>query len=72
MTVISDVGYVSFGLTLLLTTLPPAIHGYQYLIARSLTIKLEVKYPCKDAVKLSNKVTTIEVRIKTIEDLLDI
>lgn len=69
---ISNVGYVSSGLTLLLTILRPAIRGYQYLTTRLLTIKKEVKYPREDAIELRNRVETIETRIKTLEDLLDL
>lgn len=68
---ISNVGYVSSGLTLLLTILRPAIRGYQYLNARLLTIKREVKYPREDAIELRNRVKTLETGIKKIESLLD-
>lgn len=68
---ISNVGYVSSGLTLLLTILRPAIRGYQYLTARLLTIKKEVKYPREDAIELRNRVKAIETAIEKIESLLD-
>lgn len=68
---ISNIGYVSSVLTLLLTILRPVIRGYQYLTARLSTIKKEVKYPRKDAIELSNKVKNIETAIKKIESLLD-
>ncbi|VEP18817.1 conserved membrane hypothetical protein [Hyella patelloides LEGE 07179] len=69
---ISNVGYVSSGLTLLLTILRPAIRGYQYLNKRLSSIKKEVKYPRKDAIELDNRVKTIEKAIKNIETKLDI
>ncbi len=69
---ISNIGYVSSGLTLLLTILRPAIRAYQSLTARLLTIKREVKYPRQDAIELDNRVQAIETAIKKIEDLLDI
>ncbi|MDJ0569921.1 MAG: hypothetical protein QNJ53_12870 [Pleurocapsa sp. MO_192.B19] len=68
---ISNVGYVSSGLTLLLTILRPAIRGYQYLTTRLLTIKKEVKYPREDAIELSNRVKSLETAIEKIESLLD-
>ena len=68
---ISNVGYVSSSLTLLLTILRPAIRGYQYLTARLLTIKKEVKYPRQDAIELRSRVKTLETAIKKIENLLD-
>lgn len=68
---ISNVGYVSSGLTLLLTILRPAIRGYQYINIRLSTIKQEIKYPREDVVKLINKVNLMETRIGKIEDLLD-
>ena len=40
---ISNLGYVSSGLTLLLTIFRPSIRGYQYLNVRLSTIKKEVK-----------------------------
>lgn len=69
---ISNVGYVSSGLTLLLTILRPAIRGYQYLTARLLTIKKEVKYPREDAIELRNRVKTLETALEKIETLLDL
>ena len=69
---ISNVGYVSSGLTLLLTILRPAIRGYQYLTTRLLTIKKEVKYPREDAIELSNQLKSLKIRIKTLEYLLDL
>ncbi len=68
---ISNVGYVSSGLTLLLTILRPTIRGYQYLTARLLTIKKEVKYPREDAIELRVRVETLETAIEKIESLLD-
>ncbi len=68
---ISNVGYVSSGLTLLLTILRPAIRGYQYLTTRLLTIKKEIKYPREDAIELRNRVKTLETAMKKIEALLD-
>ena len=68
---ISNVGYVSSGLTLLLTILRPAIRGYQYLTTRLLTIKKEVKYPRADAIELRNRVKILEKAIKKTEALLD-
>jgi hypothetical protein len=68
---ISNVGYVSSVLTLLLTILRPVIRGYQYLTARLLAIKKEVKYPREDAIELRNRVEILETTIKKIESLLD-
>ena len=68
---ISNVGYVSSGLTLLLTILRPAIRGYQYLTARLSAIKKEIKYPREDAIELRNRVKTLETALKNIETLLD-
>ncbi|MDJ0743945.1 MAG: hypothetical protein QNJ32_11345 [Xenococcaceae cyanobacterium MO_167.B27] len=68
---ISNVGYVSSGLTLLLTILRPAISGYQYLTARLSAIKKEIKYPREDAIELRNRVKTLETTIKNIETQLD-
>ena len=68
---ISNVGYVSSGLTLLLTILRPTIRGYQYLTMRLSTIKQEVKYPREDAIELRTRVKTLETAIKQIESLLD-
>ncbi|MDJ0533653.1 MAG: hypothetical protein QNJ70_14390 [Xenococcaceae cyanobacterium MO_207.B15] len=68
---ISNVGYVSSGLTLLLTILRPAISGYQYLTARLSAIKKEIKYPREDAIELRNRIKTIETAIKNIETQLD-
>lgn len=68
---ISNVGYISSGLTLLLTILRPTIRGYQYLTARLLTIKKEVKYPRKDTIELNHKVQEIQTAIKKIESKLD-
>ena len=69
---ISNVGYVSSGLTLLLTILRPAIRGYQYLTTRLLTIKKEVKYPREDIVELRNRVDGIETNVEEIASLVDI
>ena len=69
---ISNVGYISSGLTLLLTILRPAIRGYQYLNARLLSIKKEVKYPREDAIELKNRVNKIERNIEKIQVLVDI
>jgi 5-bromo-4-chloroindolyl phosphate hydrolysis protein len=68
---ISNVGYLSSGLTLLLTILRPVIRGYQYLTTRLLTIKKEVKYPREDAIELRNRVKTLETAMEKIESLLD-
>ena len=68
---ISNVGYVSSGLTLLLTILRPAIRGYQYLTTRLSTIKKEVKYPREDAIELRVRVETLETAIEKIQSLLD-
>ena len=68
---ISNVGYVSSGLTLLLTILRPAIRGYQYLTARLSNIKKEVKYPREDAIELRSKVKQLAIAIKSIETKLD-
>ena len=68
---ISNVGYVSSGLTLLLTILRPAIRGYQYLTAKLSSIKKEIKYPREDAIELRNRVKTLETAIEKIENLLD-
>ena len=69
---ISNVGYVSSGLTLLLTILRPVIRGYQYLTARLSIIKKEIKYPREDAIELRNRVKNIETAIKTIKAKLDL
>ena len=68
---ISNVGYVSSGLTLLLTVLRPSVRGYQYLNRRLSSIKKEVKYPRKDAIELDNRVTEIEKTVREIETKLD-
>lgn len=68
---ISNVGYVSSGLTLLLTILRPAVRGYQYLNAKLLTIKKEIKIPREDAIEIKNKLITLEEKIGNIEELLD-
>ena len=68
---ISNVGYVSSGLTLLLTILRPAIRGYQYLYAKLLTIKKEIKIPREDAIEIKNKLITLESKIENIAELLD-
>jgi hypothetical protein len=68
---ISNVGYVSSALTLLLTILRPAIRGYQYLNARLSAIKQEVKYPRQDAIELRNRVVSWETAIAKIEAQLD-
>ena len=68
---ISNVGYVSSGLTLLLTILRPAIRGYEYLNEKLLAIKKEVKYPREDAIELRNRVKTLEKVTKKIEAHLD-
>ena len=68
---ISNVGYVSSALTLLLTILRPAIRGYQYLTTRLSTIKKEVIYPREDAIELRVRVEAIETAIEKIESLLD-
>ncbi len=69
---ISNVGYVSSGLTLLLTILRPAIRGYQYLALRLSNIKKEIKYPRQDAIELRNRVKIIEKSLRKIETLLDL
>lgn len=63
---ISNVGYVSSALTLLLTVLRPAIRGYNYLSSRLLTIKTEIKYPREDAIELSNEVKKLEKTLQSI------
>ena len=68
---ISNVGYVSSGLTLLLTILRPVIRGYEYLTSRLSSIKTEIKYPREDAIELRNKVKTLEKAIKKVETKLD-
>ena len=68
---ISNVGYVSSGLTLLLTILRPAIRGYQYLTAKLSSIKKEIKYPREDAIELRNRVKTIETALENLENRLD-
>ncbi len=68
---ISNVGYISSGLTLLLTILRPAIRGYQYLNAKLSTIKKEIKCPREDAIEFKHKIKTLEGKIKEIEKLLD-
>ena len=69
---ISNVGYVSSGLTLLLTILRPAVRGYQYLNAKLLTIKKEIKIPREDAIEIKNRVEILEDKTKKLEELLDI
>ena len=68
---ISNVGYVSSGLTLLLTILRPAVRGYQYLNAKLLTIKKEIKIPREDAIEIKNRVEILEDKTKKLEALLD-
>lgn len=68
---ISNVGYVSSGLTLLLTILRPASRGYQYLEAKLIAIKKEVKYPREDAVELRDRLSSMETAVANIELLLD-
>ncbi|GAB4530303.1 MAG: hypothetical protein Tsb0014_12880 [Pleurocapsa sp.] len=68
---ISNVGYVSSALTLLLTILRPAIRGYQYLNARLSAIKQEIKYPRQDAIELRERVKSSETAIAKIEAQLD-
>ena len=68
---ISNVGYVSSGLTLLLTVLRPATRGYQYLKAKLIAIKKEVKYPREDAIELRDRITNIETAVAKIELLLN-
>ena len=68
---VSNVGYVSSGLTLLLTILRPAIRGYQYLNARLSNIKKEVTYPREDAIELKKRVDTLKTAVTKIEALLD-
>lgn len=69
---ISNVGYVSSSLTLLLTILRPAIRGYQYLSARLSNIKKEIKYPREDVIELNNKVENLEQLGKELEAKLNI
>lgn len=69
---ISNVGYVSSSLTLLLTILRPAIRGYQYLSVRLSNIKKEIKYPREDVIELKNRVINVEEAIKNIEAKLDV
>ena len=68
---ISNVGYVSSGLTLLLTILRPAIRGYEYLNDKLSTIKKEIKYPREDVIALKNKVAKIETSIRNLETKLN-
>ncbi|MDJ0688796.1 MAG: hypothetical protein QNJ41_09815 [Xenococcaceae cyanobacterium MO_188.B32] len=68
---ISNVGYVSSGLTLLLTILRPTIRGYQYLTTILSNFKKEIKYPREDALELRNRVKNLEREIKTIATKLD-
>ena len=68
---ISNVGYVSSGLTLLLTILRPTIRGYQYLTTILSNFKKEIKYPREDAIELRNRVKNLEREIKTIATKLD-
>lgn len=69
---ISNVGYVSSSLTLLLTILRPAIRGYQYLTSKLSAIKKELKYPRQDAIELRNRIKNLEKSFKKVESLLDI
>ena len=68
---ISNVGYVSSSLTLLLTILRPAIRGYQYLTTRLANIRKEIKYPREDAIELRNRVKTLEKSMQHIKAKLD-
>ncbi len=63
---ISVVGYISSAATLLLTVLRPAIRGYQYLAARLVMIRREIKYPREDVLELRQRFTIIEETIKNL------
>ena len=69
---ISNVGYISSGLTLLLTILRPTIRGYQYLNQRLLTIKKEVECPRQDAIEFSQEIEHLKTKIEFLENLLDL
>ena len=68
---ISNVGYVSSVLTLLLTILRPAIRGYQYLSTILSNFKKEIKYPREDALELRNRVKTLEASLQQLKAKLD-
>jgi hypothetical protein len=69
---ISNVGYISSSLTLLLTILRPAIRGYQYLSVRLYNIKREIKYPREDVIELNNRVKSLEQIVNNLEAKLDL
>lgn len=68
---ISDIGYVSSGLALLLTVARPIIRGYLYLYDRLTTIKKEVKYPREDVLSLKDTVEKLNKKVAAIEQQLD-
>jgi hypothetical protein len=68
---ISVVGYVSSAATLLLTILRPAFRAYQYLAARLMAIRREIKYPREDVLELRHRFDMVEATVKQIEEKLD-
>ncbi len=68
---ISVVGYVSSAAALLLTALRPAIRAYEYLYTRLTMIRQEWKYPREDIVELRQRVETMEVTLKHLEEQLN-
>lgn len=64
---ISNIGYISSALTLMLTALRPAIRTYQYLATRLSMIRQQVKYPREDILELRQKVYEIETTVKRLE-----
>lgn len=69
---ISNVGYVSSSLTLLLTVFRPAIRGYQYLNLKLSAIKKEFNYPRQDAIELRNRIKNLEKSLHKVENLVDL
>ncbi len=68
---ISAVGYVASAATLLLTILRPAFRAYQYLAARLMAIRREIKYPREDVLDLRSRLEMVTATVRQIEEKLD-
>lgn len=67
---ISSVGYVSSFAVLLLTILRPAVRGYQFLAARLMNIREQIKYPREDINAMRGRVSSLESLTKSLQATL--
>lgn len=68
---ITAIGYWGAAAALLLTALRPAISSYEYLAERLRSIQQDFKYPREDALELRDRLSGVEVEVKSLLRKLD-